>query len=181
MIKIDDQLLLRPYETDDFRQLFDAINNSRQHLGSWLHWVASTTRQEHSLEFIQQAQHQLYTQEALALGIFYDGNIIGGVGMHDWTHPTKRAQIGYWLVKEYEGKGIITRSLQAFIDYLFSVTGLNKIEIHYVAANKRSGKVAERLGFRLEGVIRQSTLRNGVPEDTIVAGLLRSEWKTPAS
>lgn len=178
-ILLDQHLQLRPYELDDFQALFDAINNSRQHLGPWLNWVANTTRAEHSLEFIQQAQHQRHTLEALALGIFYDNMVIGGVGMHDWRHDTGRAQVGYWITKEFEGRGIIARSLEGLIDYLFRVTGLNKIEIHYVPANIRSAHVAEKLGFRLEGIIRHSTMRNGMPEDTIVTGLLRNEWKTP--
>ena len=176
-IQIDEHLLLRNYEIDDFQQLFDAINGSRQHLGAWLNWVGKTTRAEHSLEFIQESHRKLLDQELLALGIFYDGVIIGGVGMHDWSHDTRRAQIGYWISKEYEGRGIITRSLRAFITYLFGQIGLNKIEIHYVTANKRSAKVAERLGFRVEGVIRQSTIRNGMPDDLVVTGLLKSEWE----
>ncbi len=129
------------------------------------------------MEFIQQSQHQLHVQEALALGVFYDDIIIGGIGMHDWSHDTGRAQIGYWICKEYEGKGIIMRSLEGFIEYLFTITGLNKIEIHYVPANIRSAEVARKLGFRIEGIIRQSTIRNGMPEDIVVTGLLKSEWK----
>ncbi len=180
-IILDSHLLLRPYEIDDFQPLFDAVNNSRQHLGPWLSWVAKTTRAEHSLEFIQLAQHQRHTQQALALGIFYDGQIIGGIGMHEWAQDTGRAQVGYWLIKEFEGKGVITRSLTAVVEHLFKVIGLNKVELHYVPANKRSAKVAERLGFRLEGVIRQSTMRNGMPEDIVVTGLLKSEWKIQAT
>ncbi len=179
-IRIDEHLLLRTYEIDDFQQLFDAINNSRQHLGPWLGWVARTTRAEHSFEFIQQAQQKVHAQEALSLGIFHEDVIIGGVGMHDWAHDTRRAQIGYWLCKDYEGQGIVTRALEAFIGYLFGQIGLNKIEIHYVTANKRSAKVAERLGFRLEGIIRQSTLRNGMPDDLAITGLLRNEWENAA-
>ena len=52
---------------------------------------------------------------------------------------------------------------------------MNKIEIHFVRTNERSAKIAERLGFKIEGIIRQSTIRNGMPEDVVVAGLLKSE------
>jgi ribosomal-protein-serine acetyltransferase len=177
-ISIDEHLVLRPYEIDDFQQLFDVINGSRQHLGPWLNWVARTTRAEHSMEFIQQAQHQRHFQEALALGIYYDDAIVGGIGMHDWSHDTGRAQIGYWISREFEGKGIISRAVEGFITYLFNVSGLNKIEIHYVAANKKSAEVARKAGFRLEGIIRQSTMRNGMPEDLVITGLLKAEWKS---
>ncbi len=65
-----------------------------------------------------------------------------------------------------------------FIAYLFEKIGLNKIEIHFLPTNKPSAKVAERLGFKVEGIIRQSVMRNGKPEDMVITGLLRSETST---
>ena len=141
-IVVDDNTLLRSYEVDDEQELFKVINNSRQHLHPWLSWVDKTTKPEHSLQFIQQSLQQLNNQEALALGIFLNGKIIGGVGMHDWDLATKRAQIGYWISREYEGRGIISKCLVKFTDFLFEKTGLNKIEIHFIPSNKRSAKVA---------------------------------------
>ena len=115
-------------------------------------------------------------QEALALGIFNNGVLIGGVGMHTWDQDVKKAQLGYWISKDHEGKGIVTDSLRQFIHFLFEKTGLNKIEIFFSPANKRSAAVAERLGFRVEGIWRQSILRNGLYDDIVVTGLLKSEW-----
>lgn len=178
-ITIDNELLLRTYREEDAAALFDAVNNSRAHLAPWLDWVAKTTKPEHSLQFIKQSLHEQHNQESLAMGIFYNGAIVGGIGMHKWDQPTRRAQIGYWLAKEHEGKGIVTRCAARLADHLFDVIGLNKIELHFVPANKRSAKVAERLGCRIEGIIRQSILRNGMPEDIVVTGLLKSERKMP--
>lgn len=175
-ITVDNNILLRTYTVDDAPQLFEVINTSRQHLHPWLTWVDKTTKPEHSVQFIQQSLHQLNMQEALALGIFYNGKIIGGVGMHNWDLNTKRAQVGYWISKEYEGRGIVINSLKPFASFLFDKIGLNKIEIHFEPANKRSAKVASALGCKIEGVIRQSIMRNGMPEDIVVTGLLKSEW-----
>lgn len=177
IIRIDEHLLLRNYEIEDADRLFEAVDNSRQHLGPWLNWVAKTKKPEDSLEFIQQSKHQLHAQEGVALGVFYDDKIIGGVSMFEWQHETRNAQIGYWICAEYEGRGIVARSLEAFMAYLFDQIGLYKIEVHYVPANKRSAKVAEKLGFKVEGVLRQRFLRNGVIEDLVITGLLKSEWK----
>jgi ribosomal-protein-serine acetyltransferase len=176
-IIINENILLRSYQVDDAPELFNAVNGSRKHLLPWLDWISKTTRPEHSLQFIQQSLHQLHTQEALALGIFYNDRIVGGIGMHHWEQPTKRAQLGYWISEEWEGKGIMNICLTRFIDFLFEKIGLNKIEIHFVPANKRSAKLAARLGAKVEGVIRQCTLRNGQLEDIVMAGLLKSEWK----
>jgi ribosomal-protein-serine acetyltransferase len=178
-IIIDNSILMRSYEVDDAQELFNAVNHSRQHLHPWLDWVDKTTKPEHSLHFIQQSLHQLHTQEALALGIFNNHKIIGGVGLHHWEQPMKKAQIGYWVSKDFEGKGVITQCLIRFVDFLFEKIGLNKIEIHFIPANARSAKVAERLGCKIEGVIRQSYMRNGKPEDIVITGLLKSEWKFP--
>jgi ribosomal-protein-serine acetyltransferase len=176
-IHIDEHILLRSYEAADAAALYEAVNASRAHLHNWLEWVDKTTKPEHSAQLIQLSLHQLQTQESLALGIFYDGRLIGGIGMHDWHLATKKAQAGYWISKDYEGQGIINKCMQHFITFLFEKIGLNKIELHFIPTNKRSAKVAERLGFKIEGIIRQSVIRNGVPADYVIAGLLKSEWK----
>jgi len=175
-LPVNDSIVLRSYQPADAGALFDAVNANRAHLASWLSWVGHTTRQDHSLQFIHQSVHDAHVQTALALGIFENGSIIGGIGMHGWNHEVKKAQLGYWIIRSHEGKGIITDSLRCFVQFLFEKTGLNKVEIHFSPANKRSARVAERLGFRVEGILRQSILRNGLPDDVVVTGLLRSEW-----
>jgi len=176
-ITIDDNLLLRTYEVNDAEELFTAVDNSRRHLHTWLEWVDKTLKPEHSLQFIQQSLHEQDMQQSLALGIFYNNKIIGGVGMHNWDQSVQKAQLGYWISKEYEGKGIISKCIVKFVSFLFEKIGLNKIEIHFFPANKRSAKVAERLGCKIEGIIRASQLRHGRPEDIAIAGLLKSEWE----
>jgi ribosomal-protein-serine acetyltransferase len=176
-ILIDDKLLLRSFQPDDAPALFKAVDESRRHLRPWLRWVDATTKQEHILQFIQRTIVQLHNQEALELGIFYDRQIIGGIGMHAWDHFLKKAQLGYWVKEEYQGKGIVQKSLMYFIDFLFEKPGLNKIEIHFMTGNERSRKLAERVGCKVEGLIRQSYFMNGKLEDLIITGLLKSEWK----
>ncbi|MEI8279275.1 MAG: GNAT family protein [Bacteroidota bacterium] len=176
-ILIADDLLLRSYELEDAPELFRAINESRSHLRMWLDWVDATTKPEHSLQFIQHSLQQLHDQKALALGIFHKRKIIGGIGMHQWDHATKKVCIGYWISKEYEGKGIISQCSIRLFDFLFDKLGINKIELHFVSNNTRSASVASRLGCKVEGILRQSSLLNGKLEDVVVTGLLKSEWE----
>lgn len=176
-ILIDDDVLLRTYQLEDAPELFKAVDNSRAHLRKWLAWVDSTTRPEHSQQFIQQSLAAQNKQEALALGIFYKQELIGGIGMHAWDHTLKKAQIGYWIKKEYEGKGIVSSCLVRFVDFLFEKVGLNKIEIQFLAENQRSAMVAERLGCKIEGILRDGTIMNGNFKDIVLSGLLKREWK----
>jgi len=175
-ILIDDNILLRSYQPDDAAELFLAINGSRLHLRKWLSWVDTTLKPEHSVNFIQQSLIDQHDQRALSLGIFCDRQIIGGIGLHHWDHYLRKAEIGYWITKDFEGKGIITNCASRFIDFAFQKIGLNKIELRFMPHNQRSAAVAERLGAKVEGIIRQSHLFNGKLEDIVVTGILKEEW-----
>jgi len=175
-ILVGDDFLLRSYSIEDAPALFKAVDAARAHLRPWLAWVDKTTRPEHSLQFIQQAIQQQHNQEGMALGIFHGQDLIGAIGMHAWDHEIKKAQIGYWLAPQYEGKGILSHCLDRFVDFLFQNVGLNKIEIHFIPANKRSASVATRLHCKVEGIIRQSAMHHGKLQDIVVAGLLKEEW-----
>ncbi|RYE19909.1 MAG: N-acetyltransferase [Sphingobacteriales bacterium] len=175
-ILIDDDLILRSFTPEDAPSLFRAVDESRAHLRPWLRWVDATTKQEHIQQFIQRTMQQLNDQRALELGIVLNREIIGGLGMHEWDHMHKKAQVGYWIRKEHEGKGIVTRCLNRFLDFLFEKPGLNKIEIQFVPGNKRSAAIAQKLGFKIEGVLRQSYSMNGKLDDLVITGMLKNEW-----
>jgi len=176
-ILINEDILLRTYVPDDSLSLFEAINRNRAHLRPWLLWVDATTKQEHSLHFIEHSLIQLNNQEGIALGIFHNREVIGGVGMIEWNHRLKKAQVGYWIDKRYEGKGILSLCIERFLDFLFTKLDLNKIEIQFVVSNKRSAAIAEKLNARIEGVLRDSYIVNGRYEDLVVTGILKKDWK----
>ncbi len=175
-IPVSDTLTLRTYLPEDAATLFKTIDENRPYLRPWLAWVDHTIKEDHSLGFIQNARVQLQQQTGLALGIFSDEELIGGIGMHDWDHQLKKAEVGYWLSKQYQGKGILHSCALPFIDYLFTQLQLNKIEIRFRPSNDRSAAVAKRLGFKIEGILRDTQLNNGILDDMVIAGLLRKEW-----
>lgn len=157
--------------------LFSVIDANRQHLRPWLSWVDGTLKEEHSLEYIRAARQEQYDQKSIAFGIFKEGRLIGGIGMHHWDRQLKKAQIGYWLVKDQEGLGILNMCAKTVFRYLFEQLQLNKIELHHLPGNARSAAVAQRLHFRIEGILRDSVIMNGTLTDLVINGLLRREWK----
>ncbi|MNS61051.1 putative ribosomal N-acetyltransferase YdaF [compost metagenome] len=88
----------------------------------------------------------------------------------------RKASIGYWLGSAYQGKGLMTKSCKALIDYSFAELGLNRIEIRAGVGNQKSRSIPERLGFTEEGVIRQAELNEDRYIDHVVYGILASEW-----
>ncbi|WP_118974222.1 GNAT family N-acetyltransferase [Taibaiella koreensis] len=171
-------IILRNYQEEDAAQLFAAVEENRAHLRPWLIWVDGTRKMAHSLEYIRNARQEQYNQQSIAFGIFRNDRLIGGLGMHQWDQRLRKAQIGYWLVASEVGNGTMTRCIAVLLDYLFGQLELNKVELHYLPANTRSAAVAERLGFGIEGILRDSFLMNGTLHDLVVAGLLKKEYKS---
>ncbi len=81
------------------------------------------------------------------------------------------------MTQRDEGKGIVTQACQAIIDYIFDDLKLNRVEIRCATQNVRSRAIPERLGFKTEGILRQSEWLYNHFVNHIVYGLLVSEWK----
>jgi ribosomal-protein-serine acetyltransferase len=134
---------------------------------------------KHATEWIQRTTDALEKDGSFNALILLHGEIIGTIGFHDLDTSNKHTAIGYWIDQRHEGKGIVTRSSLALIEYLFSEMGLNRIQINCNVENRRSRAVPERLGFTLEGVQREVEFLNGRFCDWAVYSLLQSEWKLP--
>ncbi len=177
-IHVEEHLLLRTYQPYDAQELFACVDKNRAHLREFLPWVNMTLKPEHSLNFIQNMLVRETAQQGIAMGIFLDEMLIGGIGMHEWDHMLRKVQIGYWLAKDAEGKGYMLHSARAFISFLFDRLVLNKIEIHFIPYNTRSSELTKKLGAKVEGVLRDSVLFNGALEDVVVTGILKKEWSS---
>ncbi len=176
-LTVNENILLRTYLEDDAAEHFHVVSSNRKHLRAFLRWVDTHTKEAHSLDYIRYTHVQQDSQQALMLGIFEDEKLIGEVGMHLWEHELKKAQIGYWIAASHEGKGIVVKSLQRFFKYIFESLSMNKLEIRFVPSNKRSATLAERMGCKIEGVLRDSYFVNGKLEDLVMTGILKEEWK----
>ena len=84
-----------------------------------------------------------------------DGNFIGACDFHSVDYDLPSAEIGYWLAEEYTGKGYITEALKAMEDNFFK-RGFNRLTVVMDTENTPSEKVAIRLGYQKEGIMRES-------------------------
>jgi len=77
-----------------------------------------------------------------------------GYNQIDWQN--RIGSIGYWLAEAYQGKGLMTTSCKALIDYGFGVLNLNRLVIACATENKPSRAIPKRLGFFHEGATRDA-------------------------
>lgn len=168
-------LELRLLEERHAPTLFALVNCQREYLREWLQWTDSTRTEDDILAFIRRSLEQFASNGGLTAGIWELGQLAGVIGTHaiDWIN--RKAEVGYWLGREYRGRGIVTEACRAMVKHLLVELELNRVEIHCAAGNGRSIAVPKRLGFTHEGTRRQAHLLNGRYVDLEVYSLLRSD------
>lgn len=108
-------------------------------------------------------------------GIWDHGKLVGFAGLFDIDPSFQSAELGYWVDKGSEGRGLVTLACRALLEYAFEELKLHRVELRCAATNDRSIAVAERLGFRLEGRLVKADRVGGEWVDFLVYGLLDEE------
>lgn len=168
---------LRLLQADDAGQLFQVIHTNRAYLRQWLPWVDNTLTVEDSLAFINDSLTQYKQGESVVAAIWCESKIVGCIGINNIHIFHHKADIGYWLSKSYQEKGIITRACRQMINYGFDELKLNRIEILVAEKNHRSRSVAERLLFREEGILQGYYRHHHDYIDVVMYSMLRKHWK----
>jgi RimJ/RimL family protein N-acetyltransferase len=101
-----------------------------------------------------------------------DDRLVGAVALHPVPRH-RRAELGYWIGVEHWGQGYATEAAAAVLGFGFETLGLNRIEAHAFPENPASARVLEKLGFRLEGLLRHHVVKDGLPRDGLFYSILR--------
>ena len=139
---MNNSIELKDLELTDAPDLFNIIDTQREHIGRWTEIANVTNSVTDTQKFIEST---IEKKENIKV-ILFNGNKVGLVGTRNTDKENRATEIGYWIDKNYEGKGIVTQSTEAFINKLHE-NGINKFEIHAIPLNARSCQVAEHLGF----------------------------------
>ena len=85
----------------------------------------------------------------------------------------KNAELGYWLGREFHGKGVMTQAVREICRMGFAQWDIGRIYAEPYAGNAGSRRVLEKAGFQLEGVLRRSVYKLGETQDSCMYSLLR--------
>ena len=176
--KIDDNVSLRLLHQQDAAALFALIDENRAYLRKWMGWVDKTLQVSDTEAAIQRALDRLAANNGFTLAICYQNQLVGHIGyLPNLSWKDRQVEIGYWLAEAHQGRGIITRACRALIDHAFLEWDMNRIEMRCAVGNLKSRAIPERLGFKLEGILRESIDINGTLHDFAVYALLAREWE----
>jgi ribosomal-protein-alanine N-acetyltransferase len=98
-------------------------------------------------------RHQARSGFALPFALDYDGRLVGQLTVSSIVRGSlQSASVGYWIDQAVAGHGIAPTAVALAVDHCFGPVGLHRIELNVRPENARSRRVAEKLGFREEGI-----------------------------
>jgi len=106
-----------------------------------------------------------------------DHQFCGAGGFNELVKQHKTAEIGFWLLKEYWGKGILKEVMPKLFELGFTKLDLNRIEGYVISQNTKCKKALEKINFTYEGTMREAEIKNGEKIDVDIYAILKKEWQ----
>jgi ribosomal-protein-serine acetyltransferase len=173
VFELDNNIKLEMYTPFDAEELFNVIEKNREYLREWLPWVDGTKEVSNINGFLEKSIKEYSEKKRIGYLIKIDKKIVGILDAFLHNKSTETYQIGYWISKVESNKGIMTKSVKILMDLVFNIFNAKKIEIYCATTNLPSNKIPQKLGFKLEGTIRNAEKVNDKIYDLNLYGLLR--------
>lgn len=109
-------------------------------------------------------------------GIEFEGALVGSCGLFKWNRGWNSCALAFELAPGARGKGLMGEALHAVLNWGVEHMQLHRVEALVHPHNSSSLKLLERIGFHVEGTLRQAGYWNGRRRDLHVVGLLTQEW-----
>ncbi len=172
------RLLVRCYSPADAPLLAEAVTANVEHLRPWMPWVyAEPEPLEDKVQRLKRFRGMFDLGENFVYGIFNleDTRLLGGTGLHPRIGE-RQLEIGYWIDKDYVNQGLVTECTAALVKVAFEIIRVHRLEIHCDPANLASAAIPRKLGFTHEGTLRLKTPFLDGWSDSMVWGLLETEY-----
>jgi RimJ/RimL family protein N-acetyltransferase len=166
----DGDLELRPWTLDDVPALVAACNDDE--IRRWLTMIPSPYTEDDARTYIEGKVPNAGRNQ---FAITENGSVVGAIGL-DVTESIRQGTIGYWCAREARGRGVTTRALRLLSRHAFDALGLERLQLFTDPDNHASQRVAEKVGYQREGVVRSHLpQRDGTRRDSIAFSLLPGE------
>ena len=177
---VTERLRLRAFTADDTDDLF-AMHSDAHVLRYWdaPPWTDRARAQRHIARSHEMAEEG--SGARLVLERRSDRGFLGYCAFTRWNPDYRSAALGYCLREQAWGQGYATEAARAVLTWAFEALPLNRVQAEADTRNHASRHVLEKLGFVLEGTLREDCVVDGVVSDSWVLGLLRRDWQAHAS
>ena len=170
------RMLLRKLVQDDINDMYTWASDPE--VAQYVTWEAHTSIAE-TQDFIDRTLSR-YKHAKLgpwAMVNREDNRMIGLNGFIEWETKHSRAELGYVLSKDCWGKGYMTESKKAIVDFGFQHMNLNRIAARCRVPNIGSARVMEKCGMTYEGIMRSVTYTKGAFHDLKLYAITKNDWR----
>jgi len=172
------RLVVRCYHPSDAPLLAESVTESLEHLRPWMPWIYNEPEPiEEKVKRLKRFRGDFDLGQNFTYGIFNpeETKLIGGTGLHTRLSGTE-LEIGYWIHKDYINRGLVTESTAALVKVAFEIIHVHRLEIHCDPGNFASAAIPRKLGFTHEGTLRAKTPFLDGWSDSMIWGLLETEY-----
>ncbi|TCZ79290.1 N-acetyltransferase [Paenibacillus albiflavus] len=155
-----DRLLIRMPEEGDGKAAYEAIQASIDDLKPWMPFANKEQTEETIESNARTAKANFIKREDLRFHIFLKDTLqfIGISGFHHINWNVPKFEIGYWIDSRYSGKGYIGEAVQGITQFAFTELKARRVEIRCDALNHKSRAIPEKMGYTLEGILKNDDL-----------------------
>jgi [ribosomal protein S5]-alanine N-acetyltransferase len=170
------RLVLRHIDNEDVDAVFALRSNPEimRYIPKDLH-----KNNQDALEHIAQIEETIQKNEGINWAITFKNNpkMIGIIGFYRIKPENHRSELGYMLLPEFQGKGIVTEAIQGVLKYGFNVLHFHSIEAIIDPRNVASECVLKKNGFVKEAHILENVFHDGQFLDSVTYSLLKKNFK----
>jgi RimJ/RimL family protein N-acetyltransferase len=171
----DDTIVLRPWRMDDAPAVFAACQDPS--ISNGIAWIPSPYTREDAETYVRDCVESGDDRYPFAIVDVETGEFLGSIDMH-LDAQRHCGHIGYWVARPARGRGVATRALRLLARRSLEDLELQRLELITDPANVASQRVAEKVGFVREGVLRAHLRRHdGRVRDSVMFSLLPGELR----
>lgn len=173
------RLSLQPFRRRDADPLVDAVRASLPELSAWLPWPHPSYGRMDAHRFIRDSMRSWREQRAFDFALrSHDApdTHLGNVSIWHTSRQFRVGEIGYWVRSDVTGQGIATEATAAMLALGFGPLGMHRITLRIAVGNVGSERVAAKLGFTREGVLREVIKVGNRWMDHTLFSLLETEY-----
>ncbi len=154
-----ERVILRRFEDSDLENVFKGLSHPEiiKHYGISFETLEATKMQMKWFEDLEKNEKGLWW----AVCDQVDGTFLGGGGLNDLSKKHRKAEIGFWLLKEHWGKGYMTETMPLIVNYAFNSMGLHRIEGFVETENTNCKNALAKLNFNHEGTMQDCEFKYG--------------------
>lgn len=181
MIRLEtDRLIIRDHEYEDLEGLHQLLSSEENtYFISDLRTHSMDESRENLFEAMKHAKLDNRLKVFLAIEEKATGNYVGDIGYTISEQATEGAvaEMGYFVLKSFWGKGYVTEAAKSVLDFAFTKGGIIKIETGCNKANVASENIMIKLGMVKEAHLVMHSVIDGILYDRVCYRLLKSEWE----